>query len=84
VCVVLDVSRSTYYAWRDSGPSQREQQEAALTPLARPLFWKHHRRYGARRIAEKLADLDEVFSPRRVGKIMIRIFSVAVHFRRWF
>ena len=69
-CVVLDVSRSAYYAWRDGGPSHREQQEAALTPLVRALFWKHRRRYGARRIAQELADLGELCSPRRVGKIM--------------
>jgi transposase InsO family protein len=34
------------------------------------LFWKHRRRYGARRIASELADLGEVCSPRRVAKIM--------------
>jgi putative transposase len=70
VCDVLEVSRSAYYAWRVGGPSQRAQQEAALTPLVRAVFWKHQRRYGARRIAEELADLGEVCSPRRVGKIM--------------
>ena len=69
-CVVLDVSRSAYYAWRDGEPSHREHQESALTPLVRAVFWKHRRRYGARRIAEELADLGELCSPRRVGKIM--------------
>ena len=70
VCAVLDVSRSAYYAWRDGEPSRRAQQETALTPLVRAVFWKHRRRYGARRIAEELADLGEVCSPRRVGKIL--------------
>jgi putative transposase len=70
VCDVLDVSRSAYYTWRVGEPSQREQQEATLTPLVRAVFWKHRRRYGARRIAEDLADLGELCSPRRVGKIM--------------
>jgi putative transposase len=69
-CVVLDVSRSAYYAWRDGERSHREHQEAALTPLVRAVFWKHRRRYGARRIAQELADLGELCSPRRVGKIM--------------
>ena len=36
----------------------------------RAVFWKHRRRYGARRIAEELADLDEVCSPRRVAGIL--------------
>jgi putative transposase len=34
------------------------------------LFWKHRRRYGARRIAADLADLGEACSPRVVGRIM--------------
>lgn len=69
-CQVLNVSRSAYYAWRDGEPSDRDHQEAALTPLVRAVFWKHRRRYGARRIAEELADLGELCSPRRVGNIM--------------
>ena len=70
VCDVLEVCRSSYYAWRDGAPSRREHQEAVLTPLVRAVFWKHRRRYGARRIAAELADRGEVCSPRRVGKIL--------------
>jgi putative transposase len=69
-CEVLNVSRSAYYAWRERGPSHRDQRETTLTPLVRALFWKHRRRYGARRLADDLADLGEVCSPRLVGKIM--------------
>jgi transposase InsO family protein len=64
------VSRSAYYTWRERVPSHRERREEALTPLVRALFWKHRRRYGARRIADDLADLGEECSPRRVGKIL--------------
>jgi transposase InsO family protein len=70
VCDLLGVSRSAYYAWCEREPSGREQREARLTPLVRALFWKHRRRYGARRIAEDLADLGEVCSSRFVAKIM--------------
>jgi len=38
--------------------------------LVRAVFWKHRRRYGARRIAAEMADLGEVCSPRRVAKLM--------------
>jgi putative transposase len=69
-CAVLKVSRSAYYAWRERKPSCREQREITLTPLVRALFWKHRRRYGARRIASDLADLGEACSPRLAGKIM--------------
>jgi putative transposase len=70
VCDTLEVCRSAYYAWRVAEPSRRRQEEATLTPLVRAVFWKHRRRYGARRIAAELTDLGEVCSPRRVGKIM--------------
>jgi putative transposase len=70
VCEVLEVCRSAYYAWRDGEPSRREQEQTALTPLVRAVFWKHRRRYGARRIAEELADLGVKCSPRRVAKLM--------------
>ena len=70
VCDVLDISRSGYFAWRQGVPSVRAQRDEELTPLVRALFWKHRRRYGARRIASELADLGEVCSPRRVAKIM--------------
>lgn len=70
VCELLAVSRSAYYAWRQRGPSCRQQRQTALTPLVRAVFWKHRRRYGARRIAEELADVGEVCSPRLVARIM--------------
>lgn len=41
-----------------------------MIPLVRALFWKHHRRYGARRLASDLDDLGHPCSPRRVARIM--------------
>lgn len=69
VCEVLDVSRSAFYAWR-SPDAAGSQREAELTELVRAVFWKHRRRYGARRIASELADLGERCGPRRVAKIL--------------
>jgi putative transposase len=70
VCDVLEVNRSAFYAWRSSPPSPREERDVELTPLVRAIFWKHRRRYGARRIAQELADLGEHCSPRHVAKIL--------------
>jgi putative transposase len=70
VCDVLGVSRSAFYAWREREPSRREHRDAELTPLVRAIFWKHRRRYGARRIAQELADLGECCCPRHVAKIL--------------
>lgn len=70
ICGALGVCRSAYYAWRTAPPSVREQRDAELTPTVQAVFWKHRRRYGARRIAEELQDLGEQCSPRRVAKLL--------------
>ena len=70
VCTTLDISRSAYYAWRLNEPSSRAAHDEELTPLIRAVFWKHRRRYGARRIASELADLGQRLSPRRVAKLL--------------
>lgn len=69
-CASLGVSRSAYYAWCERAPSNHERREAELTPLIRVLFWKHGRRYGARRLVADLADLGHACSRRRVRTIM--------------
>jgi putative transposase len=70
VCTTLDVSRSAYYAWRNGETSSRASHDEELAPLIRAVFWKHRRRYGARRIASELADLGQRLSPRRVAKLL--------------
>jgi putative transposase len=70
VCDVLEISRSAYYAWRRGGSSSRAQRDQELISWVRTLFWKHRRRYGARRIADELADVGQTCSPRRVAKLL--------------
>jgi putative transposase len=70
VCEVLDVSRSAYYAWRSAEPSTREQRGAELSPRVREIFWRHRRRYGARRIARELTEAGHPCSPRKAADIM--------------
>jgi putative transposase len=69
-CTVLDVSRSAYYAWRNAEPSARERRDQELVPWVRAVFWKHRRRYGARRIADELADRGQPCGPRRVARLL--------------
>jgi putative transposase len=70
VCDVLAVSRSAYYAWLHGQSSQREREAESLTETIRAIFWRHRRRYGARRIAKELADSGIVCCPRRVAKAL--------------
>ena len=70
VCDVLGVCRSAYYAWQSAEPGLRERELDALTPTIVTIFLHHRRRYGARRIAQELADRGIVCSPRRVARVL--------------
>jgi transposase InsO family protein len=70
VCDALSVSRAAYYAWRTAAPTTHAARDAELGPLVHTIFWRHRRRYGARRIASELADLGQPCSPRRVAKLL--------------
>jgi putative transposase len=70
VCAALELSRAAYYAWRSAAPSTHAARDAELAPLVRTIFWRHRRRYGARRIASELGDLGQPCSPRRVAKLL--------------
>jgi hypothetical protein len=54
VCKTLSVSRAGYYAWLEEVESDRARRDRELTPWVRAIFWRHKRRYGARRIAQEL------------------------------
>ncbi len=51
VCEALGVGRSAYYAWRHGAASPRVREAMRLQEQVAAIFWRHKRRYGARRIA---------------------------------
>lgn len=70
VCDVLEVSRSGFYAWRQSALSLRESKDEELIPIIHDIFWTHKRRYGARRIAAELRRRDILCGVGRVAKLL--------------
>lgn len=70
VCETLEVSRAGYYAWRAEVETARERRDRELMPLVRSVFWRHKRRYGARRIALELASLGQPCGVDRVAKLL--------------
>ena len=70
VCDVLDVSRSAYYAWLHGVPTMREDKDMKLMPIIRRIFFRHKRRYGARRIIQELKDLGIACGERRASKLL--------------
>ena len=78
VCEALSVCRSAYHAWLVQKPSTSEAEDAKLAPLVQQIFWKHKRRYGARRIAQDLIEIGHPCDVRRVGKLMRNQQLVAI------
>jgi transposase InsO family protein len=70
VCDVLDVSRSAYYDWLHGVPTVREDKDMNLMPIIRRVFFRHKRRYGARRIVKELKALGCVCGERRASKLL--------------
>jgi putative transposase len=70
VCRVLEVSRSGFYAWRNGEESQREAMDRQLVPEIGHIFWRHRRRYGARRIAMELATRGIACGVARVARLL--------------
>jgi transposase InsO family protein len=70
VCETLDVSRAGYYAWRSEAETARQRRDRELTRLVADTFWKHRRRYGARRIAVDLAAQGQRCGVEHVAKLL--------------
>jgi putative transposase len=70
VCDLLDVSRSGFYAWRSGQESRREVRDRELVPRISAIFWRHRRRYGARRIAVELASQGIACGVARVARLL--------------
>ena len=70
VCDALRISRAGFYAWRSEAESARAARDRKLLPLVRDVFWRHRRRYGARRIAVELMAQGELCGVDRVAKLL--------------
>jgi transposase InsO family protein len=70
VCDLLGVSRSGFYAWRSAQESRREVRDRELIAWISAVFWRHRRRYGARRIAVELASEGIACGVARVARLL--------------
>lgn len=70
VCDLLEVSRSGFYAWRTTQESRRDQRDRELAPVIAEVFWRHRRRYGARRMAVELSRRGIACGVARVARLL--------------
>lgn len=70
VCDLLEVSRSGFYAWRSGEESLRVKRDQELAPVIGEVFWRHRRRYGARRMAVELSSRGIACGVARVARLL--------------
>jgi len=78
LCDALNVHRNGYYQWITSSDNIYQQQDLKLAPMIQDIFYKHRRRYGARRIAIELQAQGESCSRAKARKIMEQTGLVAI------
>ena len=67
---LLAIPRSSFYRFDPAAGLDGRGPEAALTVQVLDIFWRHQRRYGARRIVSELADRGIVVCRRTVAKVL--------------
>lgn len=71
MCELLQVIRSSYYAWLyEESPSPRALKKKELSETIKMLFIQYKGRYGSRRIREALLNKGYTISRRRVVQLM--------------
>lgn len=70
MCKVLSVSRSGYYSWLKSSPSERALTNQRLTEEIRKVYFESKQTYGSPRIAQELKDRKIAVSRPRVARLM--------------
>ena len=70
LCRVIGVSKSGYYAWRHRPPSQRSEENKALTQKIATAFEQNRRCYGSPRIYTELRDDGILCSENRIARLM--------------
>jgi transposase InsO family protein len=70
VCQALSLSRSSFYGFQQVASRDAPTRAEELSPMIIDIFWKHRRRYGARRIASELADRGIVVCRRTVAETL--------------
>jgi putative transposase len=69
-CLSLGVSRSGYYRWLKSSPSQRQGEENRLRQEITAIFEQNRKRYGSPRVTQALRVAGKRVGKNRVARLM--------------
>ena len=70
LCTVLEVERSTYYAWDKNGRSKREKRRRTVGEKVKKIFYEHRQIAGSSKIAEELKSSGYRVSRGYIAEIM--------------
>ena len=70
LCEAVGVSRSAYYAWSGSTPSERELANERLLAEIRAIHVEHGARYGSPRMLDELRERGHEVGKHRVARLM--------------
>jgi transposase InsO family protein len=82
-CALLKVSRAAYYAHRNTGPSHRASDDAALTEKIIEVHEESRGTYGAPRIHAELRDQGYRHSRKRIARLMRQAGRAGRAPKRW-
>ncbi len=54
LCEIMEISRSSYYAYESKSLSQREETDQRLMPMVQEIFKMNRKAYGYRRVSDEL------------------------------
>jgi transposase InsO family protein len=72
MCVLLEVSRSGFYAWRGRGPSARARRDEELVVMLHACYAHHRGKYGRPRLTRDLRAAGFPVNHKRVRRLMLR------------
>lgn len=70
LCVMLGISRGSYYAWKKRTPSQQERNNQELIEHIRRIHQQSRKAYGSPRVYAQLKKQGMSCSPNRVARLM--------------
>jgi len=82
LCRVIDLPRSTYYAWLNHQPSQRAWEDNSLLSEIKEIHTLSRHTYGAPRVLGQLRHRGHRVGRHRVARIMVEHGLVGVHGRK--
>jgi transposase InsO family protein len=78
ICRVLEVSKSSFYAWQRSETYVLKEKKAEKAAVVKEIFDEHRRRYGSRRIVADLQDKGVGIGRYQVRSLMKQQDLVAI------